>query len=225
MTHYETLGVTPTADDAEIKRGYRRAARRAHPDQGGSVESMQAVNRAYDVLRDPERRTFYDATGLDSPEAIPPEQLQDQLINAQAEDCLRQVLKQVLDAESDRMLFKQAQAMLDGGTQKTTKAISSAEYRLKKLQARRDRVTVADGQRNALHLLIDGEVAGLQETIHQATHDRKVIQAAAVLLKAYDTTEPLFQEPNRSTYSTGGPVSSSDLIAAMSMAFRTGARR
>ncbi|GAB3326707.1 J domain-containing protein [Haliea atlantica] len=44
------LGVSATADAAEIKRAYRRAIRAAHPDMGGSVEAAQAVNIAYELI-------------------------------------------------------------------------------------------------------------------------------------------------------------------------------
>lgn len=198
IDHYATLGCPPDATPEQIKAAFRRARSAAHPDRhGGSEDQMKAVNRAYGVLSDAERRAFYDETGLDAPQQIPPQQLQDHLIEAQAEDCLAQCFKQLSEVDSDRRLFSQAAAMLASGVEKTGKAISQAEYRIKKLQARRERITVAAGARNTLHTLIDADLAGLRETVRQATFDRKVIEAAQVLLQAYDTTEPLFQEPSR----------------------------
>lgn len=61
MTHYEVLGVRPEAGSEEIRAAYLRLARRLHPDhEGGSDEAMQAVNAAWQVLRDPVRRQAYD---------------------------------------------------------------------------------------------------------------------------------------------------------------------
>jgi curved DNA-binding protein CbpA len=66
MSHYERLGVTPGASDAEIRAAYRVVARRVHPDANGSAPSsaagaeMASVNAAYAVLRDPGRRARYD---------------------------------------------------------------------------------------------------------------------------------------------------------------------
>jgi curved DNA-binding protein CbpA len=60
---YVVLGVRRQASPDEIARAYRRAARATHPDGGGSVagsERFQAVNDAYDMLRDPRRRAGYD---------------------------------------------------------------------------------------------------------------------------------------------------------------------
>lgn len=61
-THYDVLGVVRTASTAEIQTAYRAAARRLHPDAGGSAAAMQRVNEAWHVLRDPSRRTAYDDT-------------------------------------------------------------------------------------------------------------------------------------------------------------------
>lgn len=62
MTHYERLGITPDATAQEIRDAYRRAARRHHPDAAGdrSAQEMAAINDAWSVLRDPDRRRAYD---------------------------------------------------------------------------------------------------------------------------------------------------------------------
>ena len=48
---FDVLSVDPDAEDAEIKRAYRRRAKEAHPDQGGSVEEFQRVRAAYEAIR------------------------------------------------------------------------------------------------------------------------------------------------------------------------------
>lgn len=57
---YEVLGLTPSATSEQIKSAYRRAARRSHPDQGGSSELFHLVSEAYQVLSDPLQRSAYD---------------------------------------------------------------------------------------------------------------------------------------------------------------------
>ena len=61
--YYATLGVEPTAGDAEIKTAYRRLARKFHPDvskEAGAEDKFKAVNEAYEALRDPQKRAAYD---------------------------------------------------------------------------------------------------------------------------------------------------------------------
>jgi molecular chaperone DnaJ len=61
--YYDVLGVSPDAGEAEIKRAYRQLARRYHPDISGDDRggAFLEVSRAYEVLRDPDRRRSYDA--------------------------------------------------------------------------------------------------------------------------------------------------------------------
>ncbi len=60
--YYAILGVPFDADPDALKRAYRQLARRYHPDLAGpdGAIQMKRVNRAYDVLRDPEKRLNYD---------------------------------------------------------------------------------------------------------------------------------------------------------------------
>lgn len=72
-THYEHLGVDPTASTEEIRLAYLRLARRQHPDTRPGAEeeerrqsnqAMAATNAAWFVLRDAERRRLYDLSIL-----------------------------------------------------------------------------------------------------------------------------------------------------------------
>lgn len=66
--YYDVLGVAPDADADQIKRAYRQLALRYHPDISGDdrAATFREVARAYEVLRNPERRRTYDAVLRDS---------------------------------------------------------------------------------------------------------------------------------------------------------------
>lgn len=76
MTHYDVLGVDPSAPASAVRRAYVALARRHHPDRpGGDAEKMRAVNDAWAALGDPARRASYDRSLRDtSSEAEPPDE-------------------------------------------------------------------------------------------------------------------------------------------------------
>src|SRR5919202_2658885 len=65
--YYEIMGVQRGADDAAIKAAYRRLAKDCHPDRHNGCRDQEArfkaVNEAYDVLKDPQKRAAYDRFG------------------------------------------------------------------------------------------------------------------------------------------------------------------
>lgn len=58
--HYSTLGVDENATDADIKKAYRKLASIHHPDKGGDTEKFKAIQTAYDVIGNKEKRAEYD---------------------------------------------------------------------------------------------------------------------------------------------------------------------
>jgi molecular chaperone DnaJ len=64
---YKTLGVSKKASEDEIKKAYRKLARKYHPDRNPgdkeAEEKFKEISAAYDVLGDPEKRKEYDEAG------------------------------------------------------------------------------------------------------------------------------------------------------------------
>ena len=67
--YYETLGVPKTANADDLRKAFRKLARRYHPDvakdKKGAEEKFKEINEAYEVLSDPEKRRKYDELGAD----------------------------------------------------------------------------------------------------------------------------------------------------------------
>jgi molecular chaperone DnaJ len=65
--YYEMLGIGRGADDATIKAAYRRLAKEYHPDRHNGCSDKEAqfkaINEAYDILKDPQKRAAYDRFG------------------------------------------------------------------------------------------------------------------------------------------------------------------
>lgn len=66
---YDSLSVSPTATQDEIKKAYRKAALKWHPDKNkdnpNASEKFKEVSQAYELLSDPEKRKVYDQYGLE----------------------------------------------------------------------------------------------------------------------------------------------------------------
>src|SRR5580692_5294886 len=73
--YYKTLGVDRAAEEDEIKKAYRKLARKYHPDLNPGDKSAESrfknVQEAYDILSDSKKRQMYDQVGFYSDTGFP----------------------------------------------------------------------------------------------------------------------------------------------------------
>jgi curved DNA-binding protein len=68
--YYQILGISRNAAQDEIKKAYRKLARKYHPDiskESGAEAKFKEIGEAYEVLKDPEKRKAYDQLGSYQP--------------------------------------------------------------------------------------------------------------------------------------------------------------
>jgi molecular chaperone DnaJ len=75
MDYYKTLGVSKEADADEIRKAYRRLARKHHPDLNpgdkAAEDRFKTVQEAYDILSEPKKKQMYDQYGFYSENGMP----------------------------------------------------------------------------------------------------------------------------------------------------------
>lgn len=69
--YYKTLGVPRDAKTEDIKKAFRKLARKHHPDAGGDEAKFKEINEAYEVLSDDKKRAMYDQYGTANENQIP----------------------------------------------------------------------------------------------------------------------------------------------------------
>ena len=57
--------MSKTADEKDIKKAYKKATLKHHPDKGGNPEEFKKIQQAYEVLSDSSKRQMYDTYGMD----------------------------------------------------------------------------------------------------------------------------------------------------------------
>lgn len=177
MTHYETLGIEPSATADEIKQAFRRRSSQCHPDKGGQPEDQAAVNRAYEVLGDEARRAEYDATGSSAEPGS---------VQVEARDALLHLFRASIEnSEGDHV--QEVRSMLAQHAAGIVNAQRTAETKRARLLKRRARVRAKSGE-NLVHMLVDEQVTALDKQLALIPRGLEVNRLALEMLANYEMT-------------------------------------
>ena len=179
MSLYEDLGVDADADTAEIKKAFKRAAQRSHPDrEGGSIEEFQAVSKAYEILSDPARRKAYDTTGsVDDPVAGDP-----------VEGKLMELFASISDDVSGDVI-ERCQQKIASTLNDLTQRLTKLELSLGKNMGQLGRVS-CKGDHNLYEQFINHKITEINRELEHFSDEKSLIEKVGKRLDEYEDTNP-----------------------------------
>lgn len=190
MNPYEVLDVATSTTKDAIKRAYRKASQKAHPDKGGSSEKMSQVNQAYALLTDQSRRDKFDRTGDDSQDLNSPEAHACALISKIAlawaqngPDCdLLDGIRMMLSKELDQQASER---------KKASDALKRMQRTIKKISKRKNL------ERDPICAVFNQQIPLCQAQIDACNKMIEMIKLAQTILVDYvlKKDEPEYQSP------------------------------
>jgi len=197
---YAILGVPRDADTATIRKAYRKASKRAHPDGGGTAEKFRAVSKALEVLSDAGRRKAYDETGTIEDKPVD---------NAQSE--LMGIVSALLDAvlgDLDQGGIPYEAADL---VQRMTKLASDRQIHIHQQRAKLKanitkqkrlfkRFKLKGTGENFMEALIVGRIAFLEGQDAQAQRQTDQMRKAELFIREYKFESENVSPPSRYGY-------------------------
>jgi curved DNA-binding protein CbpA len=189
---YEVLGVKREAARKDIHKAYRRKAKIAHPDSGGSVEAFNELVAAYSVLSDAEARAKYDETG----EIEPP---RPDNFDGGAIEIIAEKLGLVIHADHDLETMDVGalieQAIRDDIAARKASVIHQqrAAERLAALRARTKRK--AEGNDNLVARVLDWHEVAIRNHIKKHEDSVRFLERALEILQDYSFADDLATVP------------------------------
>lgn len=133
MNPYRILGVKKNVTADQIEAAYRKQARAHHPDRGGTDEGMKKLQRAYDILRIPEDRAYYDQTGEEPKERItvsPEDEARGRAINL-ISSVIVQILNDMIKKDVEARICDMIQSLTTSIQSQMNTKIQEREYFLR----------------------------------------------------------------------------------------------
>ena len=192
---YAVLGISSTATEDEIKKAYRQQAMKYHPDRTMGDDEMaeifRAVQRAYDILMNPEKRKYYDETGK--------VKLDEAALKAEAVSILNHNIIQAIDAlaqSQDMNLEVWTKNPLHAVKQKLAQDVFNAKSNLKAMQKALKRYAAiqkrfrnkknAKFEESPVAILIKQRIDNLDEGVEKVSNLIQIHDIALKMVDDYD---------------------------------------
>jgi len=197
---YDILGCARGASARDLKSAYRRRAKAAHPDKGGSDEELKSVNEAWETLGDPERRRRYDETGEVAGAAARISPGETMFLSL-----LDEVLGSILDEGKGNLLVSMKRKLDDREQMLRCKrhALSSridlVESQLGRFVLTEDPATTRPYEaENFVERRLADVLRSLQDAWSQLTEELSAVSAAKIVCRRFEDTRPDLHPDHRS---------------------------
>lgn len=179
MTLYDDLGLPKGASGEEVKKAYRKAAHKTHPDKGGDVQKFQVVQHAYNVLGDPTKKEKYDRTGVDGQEIS--------VRGVAMQNICSMILQMVEQSEPGKMdIVKNAHNATLEAQRKMGEHIKLVEKKIKKYEAQLKRFKHKGRSDDFISSAINQQILVCKNNIEDTKKAKQINDEMFRLLKEYE---------------------------------------
>lgn len=184
MDLYAILGVARSASPQEIRKAYIKRAKATHPDSGGAEEDFKNISLAYEVLKDADRRAFYDEHGHWDQKAIAREAEQ---IKAMIAGMLLNWVVNGGEAIAQHDLVKLIRTEFEKGIAANTEQLGKLTAAKKSLSviAKRFKRKANDSALNGIALLIADQIKAMDAQHASLTANIELIKKALAFIDEY----------------------------------------
>ena len=193
MNLYDTLDIPKDATENEIKRAYKYAAQKNHPDKGGDVKKFIAVNEAYKILSSEDKRKRYDATG----DIKQTEMSNDEKASKELANMFLAVLDKYRDVSTVDIVSELKQIAWQILNQNTVN-LQNTQERSKKLRMSKKRIIKWDNKDFLLANIDDRRRFAIHE-IKQINNNIKIIK---IIIQKLDECEYVFNPTRVQQYNS-----------------------
>lgn len=188
---YEILDVPKDASESDIKKAYRKKAQTSHPDKdGGDEELFKAVQKAYEILSDANKRKHYDETGEES---------KDNLNNDVIESLIGIVLNVVQGNDVKRNnILATAITLVHRQQDAHRSKRKQAELEHERLVEAASRISCVEGKENILKLALESQANRIKMALQEIDKVLSIGEEILVVIADYS-----YETDQMPTWGTG----------------------